>query len=117
MPQGVVWSERRDLNWSRSKARLDESLSLPEWTLHDLRRSMATRMADSPDDGGLGIQPHVIEAILNHVSGHKAGVAGIYNRSSYRTDKREALEAWGKHRAVIAAQANGGHVASMRGRK
>ena len=47
---------------------------MTDWTLHDLRRTVATRMAD------LGVQPHIIEAVLNHVSGHKAGVAGIYNR-------------------------------------
>jgi integrase len=103
--------------WSRSKGRLDDVLGLPEWTLHDLRRSMATRMADSPEDGGLGIQPHVIEAILNHVSGHKAGVAGIYNRSTYAAEKRAALDAWAKHLAVIVAQANGENVVPMRGRK
>jgi hypothetical protein len=45
----------------------------------------------------LGIQPHVIEAILNHVSGHKAGVAGIYNRSSYASEKRAALDLWENH--------------------
>jgi hypothetical protein len=45
----------------------------------------------------LGVQPHVIEAILNHVSGHKAGVAGIYNRASYSKEKREALTMWAEH--------------------
>ena len=39
----------------------------------------------------IGAQPHVIEAVLNHVSGHKAGVAGIYNRSTYAAEKRAAL--------------------------
>ena len=52
--------------WSKSKAALDESCGLEPWTLHDLRRTAATRMAD------LGVLPHVIEAVLNHVSGHKA---------------------------------------------
>lgn len=99
--------------WSRSKGRLDESLGLAEWTLHDLRRTMATRMADSPDDGGLGIQPHIIEAVLNHVSGHKAGVAGIYNRSTYAAEKRAALEAWGKYLATIVAQASGANVVRL----
>ena len=42
------------------------------WTVHDLRRTCATGMAD------LGVLPHVIEAVLNHVSGHKSGVAGVY---------------------------------------
>ncbi len=46
-------------------------------------------------------QPHIIEAILNHISGHKAGVAGVYNRSVYAVEKRAALEAWGQHVIVL----------------
>ena len=42
----------------------------------------------------MDIAPHIIEAILNHVSGHKAGVAGVYNRAGYETQKRHALVAW-----------------------
>ena len=42
----------------------------------------------------MGIAPHIIEACLNHVSGHKAGVAGIYNRADYAEQKRHALNAW-----------------------
>ena len=68
------------------------------WRLHDLRRTAATRMAD------LGVQPHVIEAVLNHVSGHKAGVAGVYNRSSYAIEKSAALTKWAAH---VMALANG----------
>ena len=64
---------------------------MPAWRLHDLRRTVATRMAD------LGIEPHVIEAILNHVSGTKAGVAGVYNRSLYAAEKRAALKVWADH--------------------
>jgi hypothetical protein len=45
----------------------------------------------------LGIQPHVIEAVVNHVSGHKGGVAGIYNRATYDREKREALNLWAEH--------------------
>jgi integrase len=64
---------------------------MAEWRLHDLRRTAATRLAD------LGVQPHVVEAVLNHVSGHKAGVAGIYNRAAYAPEKRAALTLWGEH--------------------
>jgi hypothetical protein len=39
----------------------------------------------------------VIEAALNHVSGHKAGVARIYNRALYAAEKRQALELWAEH--------------------
>lgn len=78
--------------WGRSKERLDAQLpKMTAWTLHDIRRSVATGMA------GLGIQPHIIEAVLNHASGHKAGVAGVYNRQTYSKEKREALEVWSKH--------------------
>jgi integrase len=63
--------------------------------LHDLRRTCATGMAE------LGIQPHIIEACLNHVSGAKAGVAGVYNRAAYLPEKRAALERWAAHVAGI----------------
>jgi integrase len=65
------------------------------WRLHDLRRTVATRMAD------IGVQPHIIEAVLNHISGHKAGVAGIYNRSSYQREVKNALAIWADHVASI----------------
>jgi integrase len=86
--------ERGFSGWSKCKERLDERITkaagrpLPHWTLHDLRRTCATRMAD------LAILPHVIEAVLNHVSGHKSGVAGIYNRALYEPEKRQALALW-----------------------
>jgi hypothetical protein len=45
----------------------------------------------------LGVQPHIIEAVLNHVSGHKGGVAGIYNRAKYSGEMRDALQRWADH--------------------
>ncbi|HEY8383968.1 MAG TPA: site-specific integrase [Microvirga sp.] len=79
--------------WSRAKATLDRRIAasgqvVRPWRVHDLRRTAATRMAEA------GTLPHVVEAVLNHVSGHKAGVAGIYNRATYAKEKREALERW-----------------------
>jgi integrase len=72
-----------------------EAMSAP-WVLHDLRRSAATHMAE------LSIAaPHIIEAILNHVGGHKSGVAGIYNRSTYEREKRQALDHWADHILAI----------------
>lgn len=95
--------------WSKSKAALDDSCGVTGWVLHDLRRTAATRMAD------LGVLPHVIEAILNHVSGHKAGVAGIYNRSTYAAEKRTALDLWANHLTRLIAKASGANVAPLRG--
>jgi hypothetical protein len=43
-----------------------------------------------------GIAPHVVEVILGHVSGHKGGVAGVYNKALYIDERRRALERWGK---------------------
>ena len=47
--------------------------------------------------GDLGVQPHVVEAVLNHISGTKAGVAGIYNKAAYGPEKRSALALWAEH--------------------
>jgi integrase len=79
-------------SWSRGKSLLDAALDtkLAPWTLHDLRRSVATGMAE------LGVAPHIVEAVLNHV-GHKAGVAGVYNRATYEKEKRIALATWADH--------------------
>jgi integrase len=61
------------------------------WILHDLRRTAATCMA------GLGIAPHVVDRILNHISGAIRGVAAVYNRYEYLSERAAALEAWGAH--------------------
>jgi integrase len=93
--------------FSACKAVLDARIAelngrpLAPWVLHDLRRSAATGMAE------IGIQPHVIEAVLNHVSGHKGGIAGIYNRAQYSAEKAQALARWDEH---IAAVINHGNV-------
>jgi hypothetical protein len=49
----------------------------------------------------LGVSPYIVEAVLNHVSGHKAGVAGVYNRAQYEAEVRDALMKWAHHVAVI----------------
>jgi integrase len=95
--------------WAKAKKALDDAAKLPHWTLHDLRRTAATRMAD------LGVQPHVIEAVLNHVSGHRAGVAGIYNRATYAAEKRAALDLLASHLRVELAKAEGANVRRLRG--
>jgi len=89
--------------WSDAKADLDLRITavghgkqLPAWVLHDLRRSFVTHVSER----GLA-QPHVVEAIVNHVSGHKGGVAGVYNRAAYATEKRQSLELWGAHVSAL----------------
>jgi hypothetical protein len=95
---GVCCSDRPPpfSTWGKAKAALDQRGGVKDWTVHDLRRSVATGMAD------IGVAPHLIEAVLNHQSGHKAGPAGIYNRSSYVREVRAALIMWEDHiRALI----------------
>ena len=88
--------------WSVAKAELDKALpkAMPHWTLHDLRRTCATGMAE------LGVLPHIIEACLNHISGHKAGVAGTYNRARYLPEMRTALELWANHVDAVVIPSN-----------
>lgn len=61
---------------------------IPEWRFHDIRRTGATNLQ------ALGIPIEVTEAVLNHISGTRAGVAGIYNRYKYGPEKLKALLAW-----------------------
>jgi integrase len=74
------------MNWFAGKAALDQRVGIAPWTLHDLRRTCATNL------GELGVQPHHIEAVLNHYSGHRSGVAGIYQRAKYADEMRTALQ-------------------------
>jgi integrase len=91
--------------WSKAKRHLDAAAKLTEpWRLHDLRRSVVTHMAE------IGVAPHIIEAAVNHISGHKAGVAGVYNRAAYSAEKRAALQRWADHLDAIVADAPAGNV-------
>jgi integrase len=84
--------------YSRSKETLDRHMRklagetvIEDWILHDLRRTAATGMAR------LNIAPHVVDRILNHVSGTIRGVAAVYNRHAYLEERKAALEAWGRY--------------------
>jgi integrase len=80
--------------WSAAM-KIFEPLGLKAWQLRDIRRSVATGMAN------IGIAPHIVETILNHISGHKGGVAGIYNRSRYTDQVKDALHQWSDHVASL----------------
>lgn len=76
--------------WGKLVDRLRDTAEVRDWHLHDLRRTAASGMAR------LGIPPHVVEKVLNHISGSISGVAAVYNRYGYDAEKREALEKWGQ---------------------
>ena len=94
-----LFGKRGFSSWHFPRQELQRRSGTKDWKVHDLRRSAATGMAD------IGIQPHIIEAVLNHISGHKAGVAGIYNRSSYAPEKKTALLRWAEHIRQITSGA------------
>jgi integrase len=93
--------------FSKAKAELDAKLgdAVADWRLHDIRHTVSTGMHEK-----IGVQPHVVEAVLNHISGAKAGVAGRYNHAAYNPQKRDALERWENHVTVLAAKASGANV-------
>jgi integrase len=64
---------------------------VPEFILHDLRRTAATGMAR------LNVSPHIVDKVLNHTSGTIRGVAAVYNRFEYLAERGAALEAWGRY--------------------
>jgi len=86
-------SMRGFTEWAHGKDALERRLDgkVKPWQLRDLRRTVATRMGD------IKVHPHVIEAVLNHHSGYRAGTAGIYNCSPYRDEVRTALIRWSEH--------------------
>ena len=85
--------------FSRAKRRLDELSGVTGWRLHDLRRTCVSGMAR------LGVAPHVADKILNHQSGTISGVAAVYQRHEFLTERCEALDRWGVHVARIVAEA------------
>ena len=104
--------------WSRAKAHVDKSViavkretadveAPAHWTFHDLRRTAASGMA------GLGIAPHVVEAVLNHKSGTIKGVARVYNRYDYAAEKRAALDAWARRLEAIVTGAAASNVVEL----
>src|SRR5262245_42071665 len=100
----LVFTIRRKpiTGFSRMKERLDEASGVTDWTLHDLRRTVASGLQR------LGVRLEVTEAVLNHKSGSTAGIVGVYQRHDYAAEKRDALQRWGDylHALVSGTKAN-----------
>ena len=90
--------------FSKAKTRLDERMrkilgdKFQAWRTHDLRRTAASGMA------ALGFQPHVIERVLNHVSGAQGGLVGVYQRHEYRDERKQAILAWGDYVSRLVSE-------------
>jgi integrase len=93
--------------WGKAKAELDRRIAkarggkpLAHWTLHDLRRTFVTHMAENR----LGDRD-LVELVVNHVSGSRRGVAGVYDRSERLEERREALTCWSDYIAQLVGEA------------
>ena len=112
--------------FSRAKAALDKTVlelakeraeaqgedregveALGHWTFHDLRRTIATNLQR------LGVKLEVTEAVLNHVSGSRAGIVGVYQRHEYAAEKHVALDAWARRLAAIVNDAPADNVVEL----
>lgn len=86
-------------------------LGVAHFCIHDLRCTAATRMAE------MGINPHTISLILNHVSASRSTVTSrVYIRYSYDKEKREALEAWGARLEKIVSGTDAANVVTLAAR-
>jgi len=103
-----VFSMRGGMNVHRPMFPVLERCGVKDWWLHDLRRSVATGMAE------LGVLPHIIECVLNHVSGFRAGVAGVYNRATYEREMAQALARWSEH-VLALVEGRADKVIALRG--
>jgi integrase len=95
--------------FSKAKIALDRASRVTDWTIHDLRRTTATGLQR------LGVRLEVSEACLNHISGSKGGIAGVYHLHNWTDEKRAALAAWGaKVEAIVAGGEHVGNVVQPR---
>lgn len=77
--------------WSKAKAQLDQLSGVTDWTLHDIRRTYATTLAK------LGTPIHVVEKLLNHVSGTVGGIVAVYQRHQWWDEQIAAVTAYENH--------------------
>ena len=98
------------VGWCFAKDKLDLRLGdgVKRWRLHDIRRTVATGMID------IGVEPHHVEACLNHYGGHRSGVSGIYNRSTYEVAVKTAFVRWNAHVLALVEGRQGENVVTLR---
>lgn len=88
-----------------------DHVEIEPWRSHDLRRTLATGLQR------LGVRFEVTEAVLNHVSGSKSGVAGVYQRHDWKDEKRAAWNAWGAHIEQLITGADASNVIALAERR
>ena len=100
--------------FSKAKLALDSRMKeilgpkFKEWRVHDLRRTCATGMEN------LGVDTRVVETALNHVSGTKGGIVGIYQRAQHRDAVKAAFMEWGAHVARLVNESQPSNVVLLK---
>ena len=84
-------------DYTDAKAKLDDLADVTAWWFHDLRRTMATRL------GQIGVPIEVVEGVLNHTSGSRGGLVGVYQRGDLEPQRYRALHAWGRYVEFIVS--------------
>lgn len=111
-PMWVGAKVKKRLDEAIAKARIksegDAAEAMPAWRNHDLRRTVATGLQR------LGIRLEVTEAVLNHVSGSRAGIVGVYQKHDWADEKRSALDSWARHLSALVAQPETTNVVVLR---
>jgi integrase len=88
---------------------LNDGAALPPWTLHDLRRTVATNLQK------MGVRLEVTEAVLNHASGSRGGIVGVYQRHDWADEKRAALDAWARRlNEIVSGEAAPSNVVELK---
>lgn len=91
-PEAYVFSttdgDRPSSNFNKVKQELDRVSGTSGWTIHDIRRTVRTKLAE------LGVTEVVARKVVNHETGK---VDRIYNRHAYLDEKRKALAMWERH--------------------
>jgi integrase len=97
--------------WTKCKKALDAAIAenrgkagikdeMPAWVIHDIRRTFATRVREKP----IRADGHLVELTINHVSGTRGGVAGVYDKSERLDERRKLLAKWGRHVARLVGK-------------
>jgi len=83
--------------WGKNKIKFDKACGVTNWTIHDIRRTVRTKLAEwgCCDDA-------TAERILGHASAEPR-ISRIYNRWKYFPQMKAALEAYEKKLAALLA--------------
>ena len=117
----VMGSSIYHIGFKMANYNQNQEMTVLSQAMYFARNLAMTRMQEEANilgaDGIIGVRLEVTEAVLNHVSGSRVGIVGIYQRHDYASEKRAALMAWGEHvAAIVEGRAASGSVTPLSAR-